>query len=87
MDFSRHVNDYIPKQAVKLSNLPEAEKMLEKGDWQTSFDLPNVYISACTSPSGHCWVSRWSLQRGKMIYFFFKVMIYGIKFMIHIVRF
>ena len=44
MDFSRHVNLCIPDQPVKLAHLGEAEKLLEEGDFQTCFDLKNMYF-------------------------------------------
>ena len=85
MDFSRHLNDYIPKQAVKLSNLPEAEKLLEDGDWQTCFDLSNMFF--------HVKINRnqWKFlgceiesPEGEVIYYVFKVMIYGLKCTVHL---
>ena len=51
MDFSRHVNDYISKLGIKLSNIPEAEKLLKKGDGQTYFDLQNMYFHVCMKKS------------------------------------
>ena len=44
MDFSRHVNLYIPDQPVKISHLAEAEKLLEPEDYMTAFDLENCYM-------------------------------------------
>jgi len=44
MDFSRHVNKFTKDQPVKISNLQEAEKLLELNDFMRYFDLENMYM-------------------------------------------
>ena len=80
LDFSRHVNHYIKDQSVRLTNLQEAEKLLEKDDWQTSFDMLNMYFHVRVNEEFQkffgCQVTS---PEGEKIYFIFLVMIYGIK--------
>ena len=81
MDFSRNVNLFIPDQPVRLSHLHEAEKLLEKGDWQTSFDLENMYFHVKINKDyqKYCGFAIKSPEDDKTIYFLFTVMIYGLK--------
>ena len=80
MDFSRHVNLFIPDQPVKLSHLHEAEKLLEKGDWQTSFDLENMYFHVGINEAFQKYFGfSITSPEKKILYYIFKVMIYGIK--------
>ena len=80
MDFSRHVNLFIPDQPVKLSHLHEAEKLLEKGDWQTSFDLENMYFHVRINEAFQKYFGfSITSPEKKILYYIFKVMIYGIK--------
>jgi hypothetical protein len=86
MDFSRHVNKYVPDLPVRISHLREAEKILEPGDFQTCFDLDNMYMQLKVHEA------FWKYQgcavtdpTGKMVYFVFKVLIYGLKSAVHIV--
>ena len=86
MDFSRHVNRLIPDQHVRISHLAEAEKLLELGDWQTSFDLENMYFHVRIHPDQWKFLGcEIESPSGEKLFFFFKVMIYGIKSAVHTV--
>jgi hypothetical protein len=44
MDLSRNINLFVPDLPVKISHLAVAEQLLETGDYQTCFDLKNMYM-------------------------------------------
>ena len=80
MDFSRHVNTFIPDQPVRLSNLDEAEKMLQPGDFQTSYDMENQYFQILVHEDYWKFLGCEIFSpEGLKVYFVFKVMIYGLK--------
>ena len=59
--------------------------MQEKGDWQTSFDLQNMYLHVRVHRS------QWPLlgcqvesPEGEKVYFYFTLVIYGMKRAVHL---
>ena len=44
LDLSRHVNKYITAPPLRLEDLEIAEKLLEPGCWQASWDLASAYL-------------------------------------------
>ena len=44
LDLSRHVNKYIMDTPVNISHLSAVEDMLLEGDFQTLYDLNNMYF-------------------------------------------
>ena len=80
MDFSRHVNKYITDQPVRLSNLAEAEKLLEPGDFQTSYDMENQYFQVKLNKDYWKYLGcEIETPEGTTNYYVFTVMIYGLK--------
>ena len=80
MDFSRHVNKFIEDQPVRLANLEEAEKLLEEADYQTSFDMENMYFQIEVKKMFQKYFGCAIMSpEGEQIYFQFKVLVYGLK--------
>ena len=80
LDASRHLNKYLKLDKVKLADLSVSEKMLDYGDWQSSWDLENQYFHISISTEFHKYLG-FSLPdaiTGEPVYYCFSVMIYGL---------
>ena len=79
LDLSRHINPLLVKSKVKLEDLSVSEKLLQVGDFQTSWDLTNCYFHVVIVPEQRKYLG-FSIPdaAGKPQYFHFNVMIYGI---------
>ena len=78
LDLSRHVNKYLTPPPLKLEDLEVAEKFLEPGCWQTSWDLKSAYLHINVAPAYHKYLG-FSLPdtSGQQCYYQFAVMIFG----------
>ena len=78
LDLSRHVNKLINIPTVKLEDLEVAEKLLEPGSWQCSWDLLSAYLHVNVAPEFHKFLG-FSLpdKFGKTCFYQFAVMIFG----------
>ena len=80
LDASRHLNNYLLCNKVKLADLSVSEKILDYQDWQSSFDLENQYFHISINPVFHKYLgfSISDEMSGEPIYFCFSVLIYGL---------
>ena len=79
LDLSRHINPLLVKTKIKLEDLSVSEKLLEVGDYQTSWDLTNCYFHVVIVPEDRKYLG-FSIPdtEGKVRFYQFNVMIYGI---------
>ena len=87
LDLSRHVNSYIVDTPVTISHLSAVEDMIIEGDYQTLYDLENMYFQIRVKPEHRkflgCEIENPST--GKTHYFVFNVLIYGLKHAVAVV--
>ena len=78
LDLSRHINKYLTPPALRLEDLETAEKLLEPGCWQASWDLKSAYLHINVAPPYQKYLG-FSLpdKSGKTCYYQFAVMIFG----------
>ena len=50
IDLSHHVNKYIVDTPTSISHLSAVEDMLLEGDYQTVYDLENMYFNIVVTP-------------------------------------
>ena len=86
-DASRHLNKYLDVPKVKISDLSVSEKLLEPGDYQTSFDLENQYFHIGIHEAHHQYLgfNLPNEETGVDEYYCFSVMIYGLSMAVHVV--
>lgn len=87
LDLSRHVNSFIVDTPVSISHLSAVEDMLEEGDYQTLYDLENMYFQIVVAEEDReflgCEIEDPS--SGESHYFVFNVLIYGLKHAVAVV--
>ena len=78
LDLSRHVNKYVTAPPLRLEDLEIAEKLLEPGCWQASWDLASAYLHINVASEYQKYLG-FSLpgQSGDVCYYQFAVMIFG----------
>lgn len=80
------MNKFIKDQPVRLAHLEEAEKLLEEGDIQTSFDMENMYFQIKINEQFRKYLGCAIISpEGEEAYFQFNVLIYGLKSAVHAV--
>ena len=86
-DASRHLNKYLDVTKVKISDLSVSEKLLEQGDFQTCFDLENMYFHVAIHESHHQFLgfNLPNEKTGEDEYYCFSVMIYGLSMAVNVV--
>ena len=81
LDLSRHVNLHISDTPMSISHLSAVEDMLVEGDYQTLYDLENMYFQIKVVPEHRkylgCKIE--DPATGRSHYFVFNVLIYGLK--------
>ena len=87
LDVSRLLNKLMPDEKVKLSDLTEAEKLVDKNDYLMSLDLENQYFHVQIQEKQWkylgCQVQNPETEEKH--FFLFKVMIYGLKNAVRVV--
>ena len=80
LDLSRHVNTFIRPNTFKLEDLNVSEKLIEKDDYQVSWDLSSAYLHIGVNKKHRKYLG-FSLpdSSGRQKYYVFNVMIFGIK--------
>ena len=86
-DASRHLNNFLDVPKVKISDLSVSEKLLEQGDYQTAFDLENMYFHIRIHESHHQYLgfNMPNEHTGEDEYYCFSVMIYGLAMAVAVV--
>ena len=81
LDLSRHVNLHIADTPMSISHLSAVEDMLIEGDFQTLYDLENMYFQIKVIPEHRQYLGCQIEDpgTGKSHYFVFNVLIYGLK--------
>ena len=87
LDLSRHVNSFIVDTPVAISHLSSVEDMLQEGDYQTLYDLENMYFQIVVAEEDReflgCEIE--DPNSGESHYFVFNVLIYGLKHAVAVV--
>ena len=77
---SRHLNKIMKEEKCKLDNLSVSEHLVEKNDFQASLDLKNQFFHVRLHPAyKKNFGFKLPTESGKVEYFTFNVMAYGIK--------
>ena len=80
LDLSRHVNKFIVESPMKISHLSAVENTLLEGDYQTLYDLENMFFQVKVSKEDRQYLGcRIEDDKGLFHYFEFNVLIYGLK--------
>ena len=81
LDLSRHVNKFIVDSPMNISHLGAVENILIEGDYQTLYDLENMYFQVKVSKEDRQYLgcSIEEVETGEFHYFVFNVLIYGLK--------
>ena len=80
LDMSRHVNNFIADNVVKLDDLSASEHLLDVDDYMTSFDLKNQFFHIKLHPDYYKYFG-FSVpdEHGVVRFYCFTVLIYGCK--------
>ena len=78
IDASRHLNKYLNYQKIKLESLDVSEKMMEKGDYMTAFDLENCFFHVRIIQEHQKYLGFSIHHNGVTTYYTFKILIYGL---------
>jgi hypothetical protein len=80
LDLSRHVNQHIKNNSVKLDDLSVAEAVLEQGDFLTAYDLKNMFFHVRLHESMKKYFGfAVPDKQGIVKYYRFNVLVYGCK--------
>ena len=87
IDLSHHVNKYIVDTPTSISHLSTVEDMLLEGDYQTVYDLENMYFQIVMTPEQRMFLGCQieDPETGTKYFFVFNVMIYGLKHAVTVV--
>ena len=79
LDLSRHVNPLLKVPEIKLEDLTVSEKLIQRNDFQVSWDLENCYFHVALAPEDRKYYG-FSLPdlSGRPRFYQFNVMIYGL---------
>jgi hypothetical protein len=83
---SRHVNKFVVDRAVQLDDLARVEHLLEPNDFQTVFDLKNMFFHVKLHPDVRKYFGFAVPDAdGVMKYYQFTVLVYGFKSAVQVV--
>ncbi len=83
-DGSRHVNNHLMPQHVRLSHLDKALELTLKGDFQSTFDLSSAYYHIKIHPSQTTFLgSAYEEEDGSVVYVEYQVLPFGLASAVH----
>lgn len=83
-DGSRHINELLDSQKVKLSHLQKALEITRVGDWQTKYDLKSAYFHIAIHEAHKKFLgAAFEDEDGRKRYFQFKFLPFGLASAVH----